>query len=145
MLDSSQRLKIQIVIQVWYCSQGNRSKTALCACSSSGLENVSSPRLVFLLSSDDPGPWDPRDPVAVEPLHCPSMFQDLAESKLLEPGAAFVTGCSTSHCRCQHIDGFNNLSLYPLRNLDHLNFLWPYCRNDLFQKDLVAHGCNKLF
>ena len=30
----------------------------------------------------------------------------------------------------------------------HLNFLkmnmWPYCRNDLFLKDLVAHGCNKL-
>ena len=33
-----------------------------------GLSKVSSLRLVFLLSSDDPGPWDPRDPVAVDPL-----------------------------------------------------------------------------
>ena len=48
-------------------------------------------RLVFLLSSDDPGPWDPREPVAVEPLLCPSMFQYLAVSGLLEPEAAFVS------------------------------------------------------
>ena len=68
MLDSSQTLLIQLVVPVWYCSHGNRSKTALRACSSSGLENVSSLRLVFLLSPDDPGPWDPRDPVAVDPL-----------------------------------------------------------------------------
>ena len=42
----------------------NRSRTTLRACSSSALENVSSPRLVFLVSSDDTGPWDPA---AVEP------------------------------------------------------------------------------
>ena len=74
---------------MWYCSHGNRNKTALRACSSSGLEKVSS--LLFSLSSDDPGTWDPRDPVAVEPLLCPSMFQDLAESGLLEPEAGFVS------------------------------------------------------
>ena len=62
---------------------------ALRACASSGLEKVSSLRLVFLLSADDPGPWDPRDPVAVEPLLCPSMFQDLAES-----GATGARGCT---------------------------------------------------
>ena len=60
MLDSSQRVLIQIVIPLWYCSKGNRSKTALRACSSAALEELSSHRLVFLLSSDDPGPWDPR-------------------------------------------------------------------------------------
>ena len=76
---------------MWYCSHGNRSKTALRACSSSGLEKVSSLRLVFLLSSDDPGPWDPRDPVAVEPLLCPSMSHDLAESEPLETDVAFVS------------------------------------------------------
>ena len=48
------------------------------------LEEVSSLRLVFLLSSDDPGLWDPRDPVAVELVLCPSIFQDLVESGLLE-------------------------------------------------------------
>ena len=52
MLDISQRLLIQFVTIVWYCSHGKRSKTALRACSSSGLEKVSSLRLVFLLSSD---------------------------------------------------------------------------------------------
>ena len=46
---------------------------------------------MFLLSSDDPGPWDSRDPVAVEPSQCPSMFQDLAESGPLEPEAAPVS------------------------------------------------------
>ena len=91
MLDSSQRLLIQFVIPVWYCSHGNRSKTAVRACSSSGLEKVSSLRLVFLLSSDDPGPWDPRDPAAVEPLLRPSMFHDLAESEPLETDVAFVS------------------------------------------------------
>ena len=40
---------------VWHCSQGNRKRTALRAFSSSGLENVSSLRLVFLASSDDLG------------------------------------------------------------------------------------------
>ena len=91
MLDSSQRLLIHFVIPLWYCSQGNRSKTALRACSSSGLENVSSLRLIFLLSFDDPGPWDPRDPVAVEPSLCPSIFQDLAEPDPLETDVAFVS------------------------------------------------------
>ena len=55
-----------------------RNPTALRARSSGVLAEVSSLRLVFLLSSDDPGRWDPRDPVAVEPLLCPSIFQDLA-------------------------------------------------------------------
>ena len=87
----SQILFIQIVIPLWYCSHGNRSKTALRACSSSGVEKVSSLRTVFLLSSDDPGPWDPRDPAAVEPLLCPSMFHDLAESEPLETVVAFVS------------------------------------------------------
>ena len=61
------------------------------ACSPSGREKVSSLRFVFLLSSDDPGPWDPRDPAAVEPLLCPSMFHDLAEPEPLETDVAFVS------------------------------------------------------
>ena len=70
---------------------GNCSRTALRACSSSGLEKVSSLRLVFLLLSDDPRPWDPRDPAAVEQSLCPGTFQDLAESGPLEPEAAPVS------------------------------------------------------
>ena len=99
MLDSSKRLLIYFVIPLWYCSEGNRSKTALRACSSSGLEKGSSLRLVFLLSSDDPGPWDPRDPVAVEPVLCPSMFQDLAEPDPLETVVAFVSNAVTRAAR----------------------------------------------
>ena len=38
-----------------------------------------------------PRPWDPRDPAAVEPLLCPSMFQDLAEPEPLETDVAFVS------------------------------------------------------
>ena len=91
MLDLSQRVLIHFVIQVWYCSRGNRSKTALRACSSAGLKEVSSLCLVFLLSSDDPWRRDRRDPVAVEPLLCPSMFHDLVESGLQGPEAAFVS------------------------------------------------------
>ena len=72
-------------------SHRNCSRTALRACSSSGLEKVSSLRLVFLLSSDDPVPWDPRDIVAVEPSLYPSTFQDLAESGPPEPEAAPVS------------------------------------------------------
>ena len=49
------------------------------------------------MSSDDPGPWDPRDPVAVEPLFCPKMFQDLAESGLLEREATVCSKEVTSH------------------------------------------------
>ena len=82
--DFFHRLLIQFVIPVLYCSHGNHNKTALRACSSSGLAEVSSLRLVFLLSSDDPGPWDPWI------RYCPNMFQDLAESRLLDPEAAFV-------------------------------------------------------
>ena len=63
-LDSSQKVSIHFVIPLWYCSQGNRRITALRGCSSSGLESVWSLRLVFLLSSDDPWPWDHT---AVEP------------------------------------------------------------------------------
>ena len=92
MLDLSQRVLIHFVIPVWNCSHGNRSKTAHRACSSAGLEKVSSLRLVFLLSSDDPGPWDPRDPVAVEQSLCPSTFQDLPEPEPLE-----MCGVSRGH------------------------------------------------
>ena len=49
MLESSQRLLIHFVTPLWHCLQGNCSKMALRACSSSGLEKVSSLRLVFLL------------------------------------------------------------------------------------------------
>ena len=99
MFDFSQRLLIQFVIPVWYCSHGNRSRTALRACSSSGLEKVSSLRLVFLLSSDDPGPWDPRDPAAVEPSPCPNTFQDLAEPEPVETDVAFVSNMVTRAAR----------------------------------------------
>ena len=84
---------------MWYCSQGNRTKTALRACSSAGLEEGSSLRLVFLLSSDDPGPWEPRDPVAVEPVLCPSMFQDFAEPDSLDTVVAFVSHVVTRAAR----------------------------------------------
>ena len=83
---------------------------ALRACSSSGLEKVSSLRLVFPLSSDDPGPWDPRDPVAVEPSLCPSMFQDLAESGLLKPEAAPVSTEVTRATRLNNLFNTCNLS-----------------------------------
>ena len=76
---------------------GNRSKTALRACSSLGLEKVLSLCFVFLMSSDDPGPWDPRDPVAVEPLFCPKIFQDLVESGPLEREATVCSKEVTSH------------------------------------------------
>ena len=56
-----------------------------------GSVDVSSLRLAFLLSSDDPGPWDPRDPVTVELSLCWSTFQDLVESGLSDPEAAFVS------------------------------------------------------
>ena len=69
------------------------------ACSSSGPEKVSSLRPVFLLSSDDPGPWDPRDPVAVKPLPCPSKFQELAEPKPLETDVAFDSKAVTRAAR----------------------------------------------
>ena len=67
----AQNFTRQVDTPTWNCSHGNCSKTALRACSSSWLEKVSSLSLVFLLSSDDPGPWDPRDTVAVEPSLCP--------------------------------------------------------------------------
>ena len=95
MFDVSQRLLIQFVIPEWYCSHGNRSRTALRACSSSGLEKVSNLRLVFSLSSDDPGPWDQRDPLAVEPSPCPSMFQDLGEPNPLDTDVAIVSNVVT--------------------------------------------------
>ena len=97
------RLLIQVVIPLWYCSCGNRSKTALRACSSSGVEKVSSLRFVFLLSSDDPGPWDPRNPSAVEPLLRPSMFHNLAESEPLETDVARF---NFAHARSERNDAF---------------------------------------
>ena len=98
-LDFSQRLLIQFVTPVWYCSLGNRGKTALRSCSFSGIEKVSSLHLVFLLSSDDAGPWDPRDPLAVESSPCPSTFQDLAELQPLEAEAAPASKAATRTSR----------------------------------------------
>ena len=54
---------------------GTEKKTALRACSSSTLEEISRLRLVVPLSLDDPGPWGPA---AVEPSTCLSEGQDLA-------------------------------------------------------------------
>ena len=59
-------------------------KMALRACSASVVGKVWIVRLVFLLSSEDFGPWVPRDPVAVEPSLCPSNFQELAEPEPLD-------------------------------------------------------------
>ena len=64
----------------------------------SGLQKISSLRLVFLLSSDDPGPWDPREPVAVEPSPCPRMFQDLAEPEPLD-GRCIRFQCGNRGCK----------------------------------------------
>ena len=58
---------------------------------------------MFLLSSKDPGPWDPRDPVAVEPSLCPSKFQELAEPEPLEAEAAFVYKVETRAARLLRI------------------------------------------
>ena len=95
MLDVAQMLLIQSVTPAWYCSHGNCGRTALRACSSSGLEKVSSRRLVFLLSSEDPGPWESRDPMAVEPSLCPRKFQELAEPEPLEAEAAPASNAAT--------------------------------------------------
>ena len=95
----AQKLLIQAETPSRYCSNGNRSKTALRACSSSGLEKVSSLHLVFLLSSEDPWPWDPRDPVAVEPLPCPSKFREFSEPEPLETEVAFVSNVVTRAAR----------------------------------------------
>ena len=97
MLDSSQRLLIHFVIPLWYCSQRNRSKTALRACSTSGFRETSSLRLVFLLSLDDTGPWDPA---AVEPSTCSREGQDLAEPDIFDADAAYV---STLHRRAAKV------------------------------------------
>ena len=80
----------------WNCSHGNSKRTALRAFSSSGFEKVSSLRLVFLLSSDDRGPWDP---VAVEPSTCPGKGQDLAELETLEAKTVPVSNAATRAVR----------------------------------------------
>ena len=82
-LDSSQKLSIHFVIPL----------TPHRGCSSSVLECVSNFRRVFLLSSDDPGPWDP---VSVEPSFWPRTLQDLEEPETFDAEAAHV---STSHNR----------------------------------------------
>ena len=51
---------------------------------------------VFLLSSDDPGSWDPKEPVAVEPSLCPITFQELSER---EPPEVEVAPTSILHVR----------------------------------------------
>ena len=80
MLDSSRRVFIHLVIALWYCLQGDRSRTALRACSSSGLEEV--------IKS-----------AAGEPVLCPSMFQDLADPDPLETDVAFVSNVVTRAAR----------------------------------------------
>ena len=91
MLDSSQRLLIHIAIPVWYRSHGNRSKTALRACSWSGFEEKHVCISYFYCHLMILGPWDPA---AVEPSTCSSEGQDLAEPDTLDADAAYV---STSH------------------------------------------------
>ena len=88
MLCSSQRRVIHLVIPLKYCSQKNRNKTALRACSSSVLEKISSVRLVFLLLSDDPKTWDLA---AVEPSTCSTEDQDRAEPDTFDAEAAYVS------------------------------------------------------
>ena len=98
MLDFSKKLLIQLA--VWYYSHGNRSKTALRACSSSGLEKQST-FVSYSHCHQMTGPWDPRDLVAVEPSLCPSIFRDLAESGPLESEAAPVSSESQNlHVLC---------------------------------------------
>ena len=64
-----------------------------------GLRTYQAFVLYYLLSSDDPGPRDPRDPVAVEPSLCPSVFHDLAEPDPLETDDAFVSNVVTRAAR----------------------------------------------
>ena len=52
--------------------------------------------------------------MAVEPLLCPSMFQDLAESGLLEPEAAFVSTKSNASDKVPN-NLFNTCNLSRLR------------------------------
>ena len=51
------------------------------------------------LSAKDSAPWDPRNPVALEPSLCPSIFQDLAEPEPLDTKAAFVSNMVTRAAR----------------------------------------------
>ena len=46
------------------------------------------------------GPWDPRDPVAVELSLCPSVFQDRAEPEPLDTDVAFVSNVVTRAAIC---------------------------------------------
>ena len=68
------------------------------------LEKVSSLRLVFLLSPDDPGPWDP---VAEEPSTSPGKSQDLAGPETLEADA---TSVSILHMRAMRALTFCSIS-----------------------------------
>ena len=100
MLVVARNLLSHVDTPAWNCSHRNCNKTALRAFSSSGFEKVSSLRLVFLFSSDDPGPWDT---VAVEPSTSSGEGQDLAELEMLEAlvskatrrAARLSTTCST--------------------------------------------------
>ena len=74
---------------------------------------ASSLHLVFLLSSDDPGPGDP---VAVEPSPCPSVLQDLAEPGPLEPEAAPVSRSGNTGCKAAD-DLFNMCFLHHMKPL----------------------------
>ena len=61
-------------------------------------------RLVFLLSSEDPGPWDARDHVTVEPSPCPSKFQELAEPEKLETDVVVCVEVTSGHPRPSSVE-----------------------------------------
>ena len=59
-------------------------------------QTVSPKFQLFLLSSDDPGPWDL---VAVEPSTCPGEGQDLAELETREAETVPVSNAATRAVR----------------------------------------------
>ena len=80
----------------WHCSQGNRKRTALRACSSSGSESLPSLRLVFRFSSEALGS---RDLVAVELAVRPGRGQDPADPETLEAEIAPSSNAATRVAR----------------------------------------------
>ena len=110
MLVVAQNSSNHVDTPAWICSHGKCGKTALRAFSSSGFEKASSLRLVFLSSSEDPGPWDPSDPVAVEPSLCPSEIQELAELEPFEVEAALVSKVATRAEAANNLFNTCNLS-----------------------------------
>ena len=118
---------------MWFCSHGNCGRTALRACSSSVLEEVSSLRLVVLLSSDHPWHGTPRDPVAVEPSPCPRTLQDLAESEPLETDVAFVSNAAT---RASKLLTLFNVRVFASYEATVWESVWTQCSN----QDIIYMG-----